>query len=59
MSEYTFGEAMEQRRESGLTHPAGIRVFLEINTHMADWFAGLPANHEVPSSRPALVAGSV
>ena len=28
-------------------------------THMADWFAGLPANHEVPSSRPALVAGSV
>ena len=25
MSEYTFGEAMEQGRESGLTHPAGIQ----------------------------------
>ena len=27
--------------------------------HMSDWFAGLPANHEVPGSRSALVAGSV
>ena len=25
MSEYTFGEAMEQGRESGLTHLAGIQ----------------------------------
>ena len=30
-----------------------------MSTRIADWFLGLPANHEVPSSKPALVTGSV
>ena len=42
---------------------SAMALFIDIRssepTHMADWLAGLPANHEVPSSRPALVAGSV
>ena len=34
--------------------PIGYRRIL-----IADWCVGLPANHEVPSSKPALVTGSV
>ena len=54
---FTMLEAATCRRKNNkkdvLSH------VLDKPTYMADWFAGLPANHEVPSSTPALVAGSV